>query len=174
MAEGEIEVRLRTDGEAEFRALAQRLRQAAAGELERKLRRNLRAAGRPVVSDLRAAVMRVNVTSSRGGMAHPSYSRNLRQRIASAIRVSVAFAGIRFAVQGSAVGDGKYGFTLPKYMDGELPMYKNWRHPVFGNENVWEVQYGQPWFFVTIREHAADFEEACVAAINEIVMEIGR
>lgn len=174
MADGEIEIRLRTDGEAEFRALAQRLRRAASGELERKLRRNLREAGRPVVAHLRTAVMAVNVTSSRGGTADPSYSRQLRQRVASAIRLSVAFQGIRFAVQGSAVGDGKYGLTLPKYLDGELPMYKNWRHPVFGQEGVWEVQHGKPWFFVTIREHAADFEEACVAAINEIVMEIGR
>lgn len=170
---GDIEIRLFTSGEAELRALSARLKKAAGGELERKLRRNLRSAGQPVLMELRAAVKAVQVTSSRGGMAPPSYSRQLRTRIARALRVSVAFKGVRFNVQGSAMGDAKYGAALAKYMDGELPMYRNWRHPVFGKE-PWVVQHGKPWFFVTIRRHTADFEEACVSAINEIVMEIGR
>lgn len=173
MAEGDLDIRLRTNGEGEFRALAQRLRRAGSGELEKKLRSKMREAGRPVLVELKARVLAVQVTSSQNGQAPPSYSRQLRRRISSALRVSVAYKGIRFAVQSQLLGDGKYSDNLPRYLDGELPGYKNWRHPVFGKE-PWVVQYGKPWFFVTIREHAADFESACVEAINEIVMEAGR
>lgn len=173
MASDDIDIRLRTNGESEFRALAQRLRRAGSGELEKKLRSNIRAAGRPVLAQLKVAVMAVEVQSSKGGHAPPSYSRLLRKRISSALRMSVAYKGIRFAVQSQLLGEGKYSENLPRYLDGELPGYKNWRHPVFGKE-PWVVQHGKPWFFVTIRAHAGDFEDACVKAINEIVMEAGR
>lgn len=171
MASGDMEIRLFTDGEKEFRSLSRALLRASAGELEKKLRSNLRQAAQPVLAELRTAVMAVEVSSSRGGMGRPSYSRQLRRRIASAMRISVAFAGIRFAVQASAVGDGKYSGALAKYLDGELPMYKNWRHPVFGRD-AWTVQHGSPYFFVTIRAHASDFEEACASAVNDVLNDI--
>lgn len=173
MAKGDMEIRLFTDGEAEFRDLSRALRKAAAGDLEKKMRANLRKAAQPVLAELRVAVMGVQVSSSKGGQAPPSYSRQLRRRVAAAMRISVAFSGVRFAVQASVIGEGKYSGALAKYLDGELPMYRNWRHPVFGRD-VWVTQHGSPYFFVTIRAHAADFEEACVEAVNEIVDEIGR
>lgn len=169
---GEIEVRLFTSGEAELRSLARSLQNAGRGELQARLRRNLREAGQPVISELRSAVMDVTVSSTKGGAGRPSYSRDLRVKVARAIRLSVAYRGVRFNVQTQAIGIPKYGAALAKYLDGELPMYRNWRHPVFGKD-VWTVQHGQPWFFVTIRANASRFEDACVDAVNEIIREIG-
>lgn len=168
----DIEVRLFSGGEQEFRAVAARMRRAGMGELQLKLRRNLRAAGQPVLAELRTAVRGVEVTSSRGGTAHPDYSRKLRERVAKALRLSVAYRGIRFNVQGQAMGDERYGAALAKYLDATLPGYKKWRHPVFGNTEVWEEQTGKPWFFVTIMANAERFEDACEQAINEIIGEI--
>jgi len=173
MASEDMEIRLLTDGEKDFRALAANLRRAGNGQLQLALRRNLRAAAQPVLGELRTAVQAVTVSSSRGGTAHPDYSRQLRSRIAKALRISVAYRGVRFNVQGQAMGDPKYGAVLAKYMDSTLPGYQKWRHPVFGNTEVWEEQRGQPWFFVTIMENAATFEAACVEAVNEVIREIG-
>lgn len=172
MPTDDIEIRLFTGGEQELRALAARMRRAGNGELQLKLRRNLRAAGQPVLSELRSAVRAVQVSSSRGGTAHPDYSRELRIRVAKALRLSVAYRGIRFNVLGSTMGDAKYGAALAKYLDGTLPGYKRWRHPVFGNQELWEEQTGQPWFFVTIMANANRFEQACVDAVNDIIGEI--
>lgn len=168
----DMEVRLYASGENELRALANRMRAAGAGDLQLKLRRNLRAAAQPVLNDLRVAVRAVEVSSSRGGAAHPSYSRQLRERVAKALRISVAYRGVRFAVQGQAMGDEKYGAALAKYLDGELPGYRRWRHPVFGQDRVWEEQNGRPWFFVTIMANADQFEAACEQAVNEVIGEI--
>lgn len=166
----DLEVRINTDGEKEFRALARRFKEASNGtELNKKLRDKLRDVGRPVQEELRVAVKNVQVQSKLGGMGKPHYSRMLRARVAGAIRMSVAYKGIRFNVLGSAVGP--YGAALAKYLDGELPGYSRWRHPVFGSDR-WEVQYGSPWFFETIRHHAGDFERACSDAMSEMLREI--
>lgn len=169
----QIEIRVNTDAETNFRRVAAALRGT---NLEAKLRRNLRNAAQPVIADLRAEVMSVDVQSSRGGAARPSYSRGLRASIARQVRVSVAFRGVRFTVQSEGLGAqwGPYGPALVKYLDGELPGYRNWRHPVFGQEDVWEVQYGRPWFFETIRRHAANFELACAEAMVEVIQEAAR
>lgn len=167
----DMEVRINTEGEQAFRALGRRLKEAAGGKkLDTKLRANIRETARPVVEELRSAVRSVQVQSSRGGMGKPHYSRQLRARVASAVRVSVAYKGVRFNVLGSAVGP--YGSQLARYLDSELPGYARWRHPVFGHHDRWVEQHGSPWFFETIRHHAADFERACERAIDEVLRDI--
>lgn len=171
MPTGEIEIRINTEGEDTFRALGARFREYSTGtKLSNDLRSKLRKVGEPVIGDLRAAVMGVSVQSSREGLGRPHYSRQLRARVASAIRLSVAYKGVRFNVQGALV-DHKYGNALAKYLDGELPTHRNWRHPVFGRD-VWTVQYGSPWFFETIRVHAGDFEQACADVMTEALRNI--
>lgn len=171
---GDLEIRINTDGERIFRDLGRRIRVLTdRAELNRKLRGGLRDQGRPIVDVLRSRVRGVQVTSKLDGAGRPHYSRQLRERVATAIRMSVAYQGIRFNVESARLGDGKYSAQLPKYLDGELPGYQNWRHPVFGHE-PWEVQHGQPWFFVTIREHAADFERACDRVMQDLFEEIAR
>lgn len=171
MPSEDIEIRINTEGEQEFRKVARKLKEAATGKaLDTKLRRNIRDTGRPIVFELRAAVMAVQVQSKLMGGGHPHYSRQLRARVASAIRMSVAYKGSRFTVQSTTLGD--YGPALVKYLDSELPGYQRWRHPVFGNTSHWEVQRGQPWFFETIRQHTRDFEDACQRAISEVLRDI--
>lgn len=173
MAEGDLEIRIQANGEGGLRAVARALREAAAGGLQRALNRNIRDRGAPIIGELRSAVLAVEVESSRGGVARPDYSRALRARVASAVRMSIAFRGIRFGVESSRIGDGRYSTTLVKYLDSELPGYQNWRHPVFGRD-VWAVQRGKPWFFETIRRHSLDFQRACEDAMDETIQKIGR
>lgn len=170
MVSADAEVRIQVQGEKEMRALAQRLRSASTnGNLQNALNRRLRDKGQPVIAELRAAVMGVQVTSSKGGLGKPQYKRNLRGRVAAAVRMSIAAKGIRFNVESGRVG--AYGAALTKYLDSELPGYKDWRHPVFGRD-IWTVQHGSPWFFQTIRLHADSFENACISAINDFLAKL--
>lgn len=168
MASGELEIRLNTDGERPFRRLAKDFGEAARGGLQQRLRNNIRQTAQPVLNEIRAACMAVEVQSTRGGTARPSYSRGLRRRVAAATRVTVAYQGVRFGVSGGAVGP--YGAALAAYLDSELA--PRWRHPVFGGP-AWTVQHGSPFFFVTIRRHADDFEDACWRAIDEVLRGLG-
>lgn len=171
MPTGDIEVRIQIGGVNEFRDVARAVRKYAEGdEFYRRVSREIRDTGKPVVDELRDAVMRVNVTSTRDGLGRPKRQTALRARVAAAIRMSVAYKGIRFNVEGARV-DEKYGSALAKYLDGELPGYENWRHPIFGHDR-WTVQHGSPWFFETINNHAEDFEEACSRAIDEVAQDI--
>lgn len=168
MARGSIDMSVR--GYEQFRELSKALKQAGAGDLQRNLRRNLRAAGRPTEVALRAAVMRVQVTSSRGGTARPDRSTGLRQRVAAAVGTSVTQNGIRVRVNAAKVGP--YGRSLPRYLDGSLARYSRWRHPVFGQPTVWSEQSGSAWFFATVQSRAGTFQRAVLDAMDETTREL--
>lgn len=116
--------------------------------------------------------MRVKVTSSKGGQARPSRSTGLRARTAGAVETKVTRRGVR--IQVSAKKFGAYGRTLPKYLDAELISFKQHRHPVFGNRDVWVEQRGQPYFFVTIRHAEAVFHRAVTKRMDRALNDLTR
>lgn len=167
-------------GAKELQALAKRLKDSGRGDLQKRLRRNIRDAGRPVVSDIRKAVMAVNVTrgndpfrqrTERTGVApRRSTSRwgprstGLRARVARSTGISQTRRGIRIRV--SEKRFGPYGKSMPRYLDATLARYRRLRHPVFGNRNVWVEHKGQPYFFVSITKRRASFRRAVFAAMD--------
>lgn len=160
-----------TQSSPQLDRLLRRLKDEGRGDLERRMRRNIRTAARPVVADLRRAVMAVEVTSSRGGAAPPVRSTGLRARVAAAVTVSTTRRGVRIRVPAGRVGD--HGRSLPRYLDADLERYRRWRHPVFGDrEREWVQQRGQPWFFTTIHRHNQTLRRAVVAAIDEAAREL--
>lgn len=177
------------EGARDLRQLGERIKAAGRDDLRKKMRRNIRDAGKPVVADLRSAVMRVKVTRSSdpyqrraqeaGVTSRRSTSRwgtrstGLRARTARAIGVSQTRKGIRIKVSAARFGD--YGVTLPRYLDTEAsPRWKKWRHPVFGNPEVWVEQRGQPWFFTTFSQHRERFVQAVSDAVDEMIRELER
>lgn len=154
------------EGARQLKDLNRRLKDAGRGDLRKQLRAEIKDAGRPVLTDMRRAVMAVDVSSTKGGRARPSRSTNLRARTAKATKLSVTQTGIRIRTDGKRV-DPAYP-SLPKYLDASLGRYDRWRHPVFGNPNVWTQQKGQPWFFVTAAKHAPEFRRAVFRAMNKI------
>lgn len=152
-------------GARQLQRLARRFREHGDGaELRRDLRRNLRERAKPVVAEVKAAALRVQVSSTRGGIAYPNRSTGLRARVAKATKLSFARSGVTILV--SAKAFGAYGSTLPKYLDSELEGYGRWRHPVFGKD-VWTAQKGNPFFFVTIRRNAHVFRQGVLDAIDD-------
>ncbi|MDN5853523.1 MAG: hypothetical protein L0K86_11890, partial [Actinomycetia bacterium] len=125
-----ITVRVRRH--ARLARLARRFR-SAAGEVQPRLAAGVVAEAPAALAAVRAAWLGVEVTSTRGGGS----SSGLRARVAAATNVEPTGRGVRFAVDGSQV-DPAYGRSLAWYLNG----VGRWRHPVFGNENVWSQQWG--------------------------------
>ena len=141
-------------------------------DLQKKMRRNIRTAARPVIADLRSAVMAVDVKSSQGGTARPDNSTGLRARVGGALMVRTGKRGIRIRVDAKKVGE--HGRSLPRYLDADLNRYKRWAHRVFGDRDVWVAQQGEPWFFTTIRQHYPTFRRAVLNAMAEAERELTR
>lgn len=150
-------------GGRELRGLARRLRTA---DLDRHIRGELTDAGRPVVPLLRAAVLAVDVQSTRGGRARPDRSTGLRRRVAAATDMSTVRDGITFQVHSRRV-DPRY----PQLVGFLNATPRVWPHPVFatGDRSDWEwaVQFGEPWFFVTVRRRRPQFRRAVRRGIRK-------
>jgi hypothetical protein len=169
------QVQLSVSGQADLVALAKRLKDAGEKGMQKDLRREFRRAGQPALRDVRSAVQSIPVRGVRGGggrqRAEWRRSRSkrgggptgLRSSVAKATVMETAFgvsARVRFRVKASAMPPGQQ--KLPRYLDRA----DGWRHPVFGNREVWVRQIGKPWFAVTLIQHGPAFRKACVEAIE--------
>jgi hypothetical protein len=136
----------------DLKRLARALGKTAEGrQLRRDLSRGFRDVLKPYVPRLRAAY---RAGPSRGGRRFRGVP--LRTLLARSVRVEVRTsgrqAGARIRADGRRMPNGMK--ALPAYWEGERP---RWRHPVFGNRDVWVTQQPHPAFYRTLRptEHAA-------------------
>lgn len=164
---------IKADGAEKYRATARRLRAAGRGDLQRKLTKAIRAEGEPALAAVRAAWLTVDVASlppnDRGGQAPPDKSTGLRRRTSRATKIRVRQNGISIYVDAKRV-DARYP-SLPFYLNG-LPKRRNWRHPVFGNREVWVAQKGQEVFRPTAVKFAREWRAGAVRVMEETVAEI--
>lgn len=120
-------------------------------EIKKRFRKELRAAAAPLVPAVRASIR--SIPSKRG------YSPDgLRGRMVKATRLEVKTvgksAGVAIRVDGRKMPSGQK--RLPPLMEGEgvqrgRRVDTRWRHPVFGNRNVWVQQDSHPYFFPVVR-----------------------
>jgi hypothetical protein len=146
-----------------YKRLARRLKEAGRGDLQRKLTRSIRREGDPALRAVRAAWGTVDVTSEAGGGS----SSGLRARVAAATRISILGSGIRIRVEPKRV-DPTYGKTLSFGLDG----LGRWRHPVFGNREVWRQNAGQEVFYKTLLTFEPKWRAAIQKAMEETAREI--
>lgn len=150
----------------EYQRLSKALRQAARGDLQKDLRRQIRLAGQPALAAARLAAQGIDMTSTRGGVAPPDTATGLRSRLARATKLSVTAGGIRFQVREAQV-DPRYGAVLTAGSEGA-----RWRHPVFGNRRAWTAQTGSPWFYPTLRSYGPAFRRAAERAMRDTMNKI--
>ena len=170
------ELQMKVSGADRYRALSRRLRKAADGnELQRKLTKSIRSEGGPALAAVREAWLAVDVTSlppnNRGGHARPDTSTGLRSRVARASVITVQQRGIKITVRGKQV-DPNYP-SLVFYLNG-MPKAKPWRHPVFGNREVWVAQRGQEVIPKVPLEFSKAWRNGCEGAMDEFVADIDR
>lgn len=194
-------MQIKSNGGQDFKDLARRLREAGSGgrKLRRDLTKRLNAALEPIVKDVQRAVRTIEVTGSHGGGAKsrsrfieaaemrrlakaaakgkqarrrrgPVLSTGLRESIARGVRARVQYSGFRYGAQIIAHTSQlpQSQRNLPRYLDSP----KGWRHPVFGNREVWVGEKGRPWFAVTISRHVNQLRREIVAEINQTLKQL--
>lgn len=161
---------LRVEGAGELRGLARQLKGIEARkDIMRELRKALRAAGRPMVPAVRASVLSL---PSRGESARRG-RRSLRRSIASATRLDVntggARAGVTVRVHPRKMPDGQR--ALPALLEGaDGP----WRHPLFGNREVWMSQAAHPYFAPAVNPLIPRAERLAEDALDNVADQIER
>lgn len=125
-------------GGKDLARIVRELRKTGDGKtLVAQYRKDLRAAAKPMVPAVRAAIRAIPATTGQ--------HTGLRARMARAVRLTVKTSGrkaeISVRVDGRKMPAGEG--SLPAYMDGRK---KPWRHPVYGNANVWVRQDSHPYF----------------------------
>jgi hypothetical protein len=95
---------------------------------------------------------------------------SLREAIAAASGSSVSVTdkktALAFRVRASQLPPSQR--KLPRRWNSE----KGWRHPVFGNREVWVPQVGHPYFHKVIRARQGEITGAVVAAVKEAAEKI--
>ncbi|MEV7394349.1 hypothetical protein [Streptomyces sp. NPDC091215] len=135
-----MSIGLRDSGD--LRRIGRELRRMDDKELKKRFRKELRAAAAPLVPKVRASIR--SIPSSR------SYRPDgLRGALSRATRLEVKTAGRQAGV--AIRVDGRkmpaHMKSLPSMVEGK----KRWRHPVFGNRDVWVDQAAEPYFYHVVR-----------------------
>lgn len=159
-------VNVRAEGAQQLQDLSRALKKAGRGDLRQELNSEIREASRPTVGNLYKNVRSIPTKGTEGGGPRQRGGKGLRQATSRGLAVRQRATGVRIVVKSSALPENQQ--TLPKYLDGEIKMFSRWRHPVYGNRNVWVQQNSHRWFFETIRKHRAQFRKACFRAMDKI------
>ena len=151
-----------------FRVEADQFRQVLADakrfdrELSKSLRRELRAAAKPMAQAAKDAALAL---PSKG-----TGSTGLRRSLARSVTVQVSNsrrrAGVFIVAKASKMPAGQR--TMPRAV-----RKGTWRHPVFGNRQVWVTQQGGDWFDGPISAKAPAAERAVKKALDDAERAIG-
>jgi hypothetical protein len=175
-------------GEKQFVELARQLRGPQNKVVRREAGKAIRAAAKPVVTDVKRAVMAVPSShGSRGSSsrirraAHQTARfksgkqarlRGLRATIAASTGVqtnlSNAKPSVKIVVRRSSLPPDQ------RRLPSRLNRLSGWRHPVFGNREIWVNQKGRPYFDVTIRRHTPALRRAVVRAVDRAAQQVAR
>lgn len=146
---------------ADLREISRELRRMDNKAVLRQFRRELRAAAAPFVPAVRASIAQIPVKGTSG-------STGLRKRMQKAVKLTVRTVGrnaqVSIGVPGKRMPAGEG--SLPAMMEGT----KKWRHPVFGNEDVWVAQPSHSYFFRVVRPMGP----AAKVAVNRVTRNITR
>ncbi|MBY8342019.1 hypothetical protein LXH13_06120 [Streptomyces spinosirectus] len=127
----------------DLKRIGAELRKMDNKQLKKEFGSELRSAAKPMVPAVRAAIRQI--PSSRGYSAD-----GLRGRMSKAVKLEVKLtgkqAGVRIRVDGRKMPTHEK--ALQAYMEG---LKKPWRHPVYGNKEVWVKQDPSPYFYKTVR-----------------------
>lgn len=126
----------------DLRRISRELRHMDDKELKKRFRKELRKAAAPLVPKVRSSIR--SIPSNR------AYSPDgLRGALSRATRLEVKTAGKQAGV--AIRVDGRkmpaHMKSLPSMVEGK----KRWRHPVFGNREVWVNQPQKPYFYHVVR-----------------------
>lgn len=150
-----------------------------------EMSKNIRAELKPVVVEIRAAVMAIPSHSSRqltgsgrrtkragrSDRAVAERPRGLRDATARGVQMKVNLSGknigVRLRVDPRHFPAGQK--HLPQLLEGTRP---RWRSPSWGHD-PWKTQPAHPYFFRTIQPHIPRIQAAITREVNKAVRELG-
>lgn len=162
----EVEVEIKAE---ELRQLLQQMRRLEnAKELKKELTGAMRAAGKPMLKSVRAAVLAT--PSSRSVRKKKNHVQGeLRHSIARAaklqVRAGARGAGVVIRIDPRKMPPGKN--NLPGYLDGRPP-FERWRHPVYGNTSNFVTQRPHPYFLKAIEPHQGQAMRQVADALDKV------
>jgi hypothetical protein len=139
-------------------------------ELRKEFTTGLRNILKPLVPEVRAALL-ASPSMGHEGMSHAQADRaDLRALLAKATRVEVKLtgkqAGARIRMDGRRMPSGLRG--LPKAWEGQGGA--RWRHPTWGNRGRWVQQRPRPTFWRVVAPH----QDRAIREVEEIANRIVR
>lgn len=173
-----MQISLRDTGD--LKRLHRALGQVAGGkELRRELSQGLRGVLRPYVPRVQAAYRAIPEYKGRRSRSR-AQQRDLSDLLARSVRVEVRLtgkqAGARIRADGRRMPDGFK--SLPRLVEGEGHEVDRragrWRHPVFGNREVWVQQQPFPTFYRVLRPTEGQARREVGHVIARIVQELER
>lgn len=141
----------------------------APNNLRRELVNGLKAAARPAVRDIKAAIRGADVSGRRTGRGRPFRasipSRGLRGPMARAVdsQVSTRGDGARVDIVFKTERVPVRLQRLVKYVVGDS---KRWRHPIMGNRRAWATQNAPNVWWRTLRPHIPRFNREVAQAVQ--------
>lgn len=119
---------------------------------ERKLTRQLEQAAGPIIAKVQREALALP--------AHGAKHTGLRGRLAAGVRLQQRGSSVRIVA--TAAPDET---ALPRGMDNGV---KGWRHPVYGNREVWVQQRGGSWFRAPIAEEGDTIERKLTNVLEQM------
>ena len=141
-------------------------------ELRRELTSGLRGVVNPIRDQMKAAY-RSRPTQDDRGRPGPSLRSLLAKATKTEVRTTGKLAGVRIRVDGRKMPDRMK--SLPSMWEGP-PQGKRWRHPVYGNREVWVAQQSHPTFYRIAEPLEADARRAIDEVLDGVrrKLEAGR
>ncbi|MFI6249050.1 hypothetical protein [Streptomyces sp. NPDC051016] len=156
----------------DLRRISRELRRIDDPELKKRFRKELRKSAAPFVPLIRNSIRQI--PSKR-----PYTPAGLRGRLSKATRIETRTvgkdAGVAIRVDGRRMPDGEK--RLPSLMEGAgvrrgRRVDTRWRHPVFGNREVWVQQDSHPYFFRVVDGAGAAGRVAAARVVDSITRDI--
>lgn len=146
---------------ADLRKLAASLK-ASDRVIMTELRKGIRTAIRPMQNDAKARARKAPVK----GTGHTGLRGRVAKTITTTVGVTPTRVYARLAASGKKMPSGQR--SLPAMLEGTKP----WRHPVYGNRNVWAQQSPHPYFDPAVKAGAPGVNRAIDAAIDKAASHI--
>lgn len=153
-----------------LRDIARAYRRRSDGkDLRKRLRKELRKTGTRLLKEEKQAVRRLPSKGQNARAGRPSTRRQVARATQLRIRTSGPTAGVVVWVNPRRMPADKR--TVPGYMEGVRP-YRPWRHPVYGNTDVWVAQQPIPWFYRTGGRYGGEAQRAAARVIDRFASAI--
>jgi BMFP domain-containing protein YqiC len=150
---------MRMTGAADLKTLAKKIRKSAdAKQVRKDLTKGLKDGTKPALVLVKAAALAL---PDKPGNKSTGVRRKMARVANVQVRASGNSAGVRVRLSRSRMGD--HAAMARVTNDGK------WRHPVYGNANVWVRQYSRRgWFDDANRRAASQVRKAVKQVIDDI------